>query len=408
MERLRVGVIGLGGRGYGMLTGEFLRMEDVDITAVCDVYPDRCERAVAAVEAARGNTPFSTTNYHEVLDGGYCDAVYIATAWEFHAEISVAAMRAGVPCGVEVGGAYDLEECYAMVRAYEETQTPFMFMENCCYNKAELLVTSMARAGKFGTVVHCHGAYAHHLSDEITGGNVNRHYRLRNYMNRNCENYPTHELGPIAKLLNINRGNRMVSLVAMSSKSVGLEEYVNEHKDTIDPTLIGKKWAQGDIVTTIIKCAGGETITLKLDTTLPRFYNREFTVQGTKGLYEMGPNMVFLEGMKESFNTSWVYREYHNNAADFEEEFLPKIWKDMTEEQKKGGHGGMDALMLREFVNAVKDRKPMPIDVYDGASWMAITALSERSIALGGAPQEIPDFTHGNWLVREPKDVVEM
>ncbi len=325
MEKVRIGVIGLGGRGYGMLKGEILRMEDVDVTAVCDVYPDRCERAVKAVKEARGVAPFFTTNYHELLEGGYCDAVYIASAWEFHSEIAIAAMKAGVICGVEVGGAYSVEECFALVKAYEETKTPFMFMENCCYNREELLVTSMARAGKFGTIVHCHGAYSHHLCDEITGGNINRHYRLRNYMNRNCDNYPTHELGPIAKLLNINRGNRMLSLVSMSSKSVGLEEYVNDHKDTIDPTLIDKKWAQGDIVTTIIKCAGGETITLKLDTTLPRYYNREFTVQGTKGLYEMGPNMVFLEGMEEGWTPADIYKQRLNNAKDFEEEFLPKV-----------------------------------------------------------------------------------
>ncbi len=407
MDKIRLGVIGLGGRGWGMLRGEILKMDDVEVTAVCDLYPDRCDRAADAVEKKIGKRPFSTTNYHEVLEGGCCDAVYVASSWEYHIEICIAAMKAGIICGMEVGGSYNINECFDLVKTYEETKTPFMFMENCCYGKAELLATAMVRAGKLGTVVHCHGAYAHHLCDEITGGNVNRHYRLRNYMNRNCENYPTHELGPIAKLLNVNRGNRLVSLVSVASKSAGLEEYVNEHKDTIDPTLIGKKWKQGDIVTTVITCAGGETITLRLDTTLPRFYNREFNVHGTKGLYEMGANMFFLEGMEEGWTPSEIYKDRMNNANDYAD-YLPQVWKDITPEQIASGHGGMDAILLRQFADAIKSGSEMPLDVYDAAVWMCVTALSERSIALGGAPQEIPDFTNGKWLVREPKDVLPL
>lgn len=414
MEKVRMGVIGLGNRGFGMLKGELLRMPDVEITAVCDLYPDRCERAVNAVKEAYGNEsgkeirkePFSTTDYRELLSGGYCDAVYNATAWEYHTEISIAAMRAGVAVGVEVGGAYDIDECHALVEAYESTGTPFMLLENCCYDKSELLVTAMARAGRFGTIVHCAGAYAHDLRSEVAGGNVNRHYRLRNYINRCCENYPTHELGPIARLLNINRGNRMVSLVSVASKAAGMEEYIKEKNP--DKSLDGVRFKQGDIVTTIITCAGGETITLRLDTTLPRYYNREFTVRGTKGMYEQGTDMFFFEGMKEGFDPVAITRENMGNSKDYEAEFLPRIWREITEEQKKGGHGGMDSLELRAFVDALKTGAPMPIDVYDAASWMCITALSERSAALGGAPQSIPDFTGGKWLVRTPEDVTEL
>ncbi len=406
MEKVRMGVIGLGNRGYGMLKGELLRMPDVEITAVCDVYPDRCTRAVDAVKEAGKGEPFSTTDYREVLGSGRCDAVYIAAAWELHTEISIAAMRAGVAVGVEVGGAYDIAECHALVEAFEATGTPFMLLENCCYDKSELLVTAMARAGKFGTIVHCAGAYAHDLRAEVSGGNVNRHYRLRNYINRCCENYPTHELGPIARLLNINRGNRMVSLVSVASKAAGMEEYIKEKAP--DKALDGVKFRQGDIVTTVITCAGGETITLRLDTTLPRYYNREFTVRGTKGMYEQGMDMFFFDGMKEGFDPVAITRENMGNSKDYEAEFLPRIWREITEEQKKGGHGGMDSLELRAFVDALKAGKPMPIDVYDATSWMCVTALSERSIALGGMPQSVPDFTSGKWLIRKPEDVTEL
>lgn len=407
MKHIRFGVIGLSGRGHSVMKDNILKLDDVSVTAVCDLYTDRCERAVKTIEDITGKTPFSTTDYNELLGSGLCDAVYIATSWESHFEIAIAAMKAGVAVAVEVGGAYDLEECYELVRTYERTGTPFMLMENCCFNKDELLATSVARAGKFGTIVHCAGAYAHDLREEITGGNRNRHYRLRNYLNNNCENYPTHELGPIAKLLNINRGNRMVSLVSVASKAAGLEQYVSDRKDTIDPTLIGKKFAQGDIVTTIITCAGGETITLRLDTTLPRYYDREFTVRGTKGMYTQGCNIFYFDGEPEMFETLEFNKKNIDNAEKCAE-YMPKIWKDITPEQLAAGHGGMDYLEFVEFTNALREGKEMPIDVYDAAAWTCISALSARSIAMGGMPQAIPDFTEGKWLIREPRDVVEL
>ena len=70
----------------------------------------------------------------------------------------------------------------------------------------------------------------HDLRDEIAYGKENRHYRLRNYLSRNCENYPTHDLGPIAKILNINHGNRMLTLSSFASKSAGLHEFIMQNK----------------------------------------------------------------------------------------------------------------------------------------------------------------------------------
>ena len=265
----------------------------------------------------------------------------------------------------------------------------------------------MARRGLFGEIVHCHGAYAHYLADEVAKGEKIRHYRLRNYLTRNCENYPTHELGPIAKLLNINRGNRMLSLVSIASKAVGMEDYVAKRAEEF-PHLVGKRFRQGDIVNTLITCADGATISLRLDTTLPRSYSREFTVRGTRGLYEQNTHSVFLEGDKELFDPCAYYREAIGNAARFEAEYLPSVWREMTDEQRKIGHGGMDGIEFRVFVDCLKENKPMPIDVYDAAAWMSITALSEASVAAGGQVQAIPDFTGGMWTRRAPMDVIEL
>ena len=410
MKKIKFGIIGVGHRGAMMLKDNLVHFDEFEFVALCDVYEDRIEDAEKIIRENRPDAPeiLKTTNYKEVLASKNLDAVYVSSSWESHIEIAIAALRAGIAVACEVGGAYSLEECFALVRAYEETGTPFMLAENCCYDKSELLATAMARAGKFGRIVHCSGAYAHDLREEITHGNINRHYRLRNYTNRNCDNYPTHELGPIAKLLNINRGNRLVSLVSMASCACGLEEYVKDKKlEEKDPTLKDRRFKQGDIVTTIIKCAQGETITLTLDTTLPRSYDRAFTVRGTKGSYSMTTNTVYFDGMPELWSPVEYTQKNIDNAKEYEEEFLVPEWKNITEEDKQRGHGGMDGILFKKFIKNLQNGTPMDIDVYDAASWMCISCLSEKSIAEGGAPQEIPDFTGGKWLIREPRDVVE-
>ena len=401
MEKIKIGIIGLGKRGDS-LTDTIISCGDADIVAVCDVYQDRVDSTVEKIKKKTAIDAKGYADYCELLANSEVEAVFISCAWEGHAEIAVAAMNAGKITAMEVGGAYTVDECWQLVRTYERTRVPFMFMENCCYDKFELLTTALVRAGKLGTVVHCHGAYSHDLRDEILGGNVNRHYRLRNYMNRNCENYPTHELGPIAKILNINRGNRMLSLVSVASKGVGLHEFSKTDKSP-DPSLAGAEFKQGDIVTTIIKCSGGETITLTLDTTLPKYYSREFTVRGTKGLANQEADMIAIEG---ECNT----HEYWENCKNTEKysDYLHDMWKNITKEAIEAGHGGMDYLEFKAFFKAIREGGEMPIDVYDAAAWMCITALSEASVAQGGLPQVIPDFTSGKWLLREPRDVVEL
>ncbi len=404
MEKIRMGIIGFGCRGRDM-TNNLLGFEDVEITAVCDRYADRVENGVQLTKEKRGNTPFGTQDYKEVLSRDDVDAVYVATDWCMHFPIAIDAMNAGKAVALEVGGAYSVEDCWTLVDTYEKTKTPFMFMENCCYNRDELLATAIGRSGAFGRIVHLSGAYSHDLRNEVTRGKENRHYRLNEYLSRNCENYPTHELGPMAKVLNINRGNRMVSLVSVATSSFGMEEYVEKNKDNINPELIGADFKQGDIVNTIITCENGETMLLRLDTSLPRSYNREFTVRGTKGMYEQSSNSVFFDGQCEYWSGIEYIDNYKNSAEKFSN-LLPTQWRDITEEALAAGHGGMDYIELREFIDRLKSGEEMMCDVYDAASWMVITCLSEKSIKEGGAPQTIPDFTRGLYKTRPPMDVL--
>lgn len=403
-DKIKMSVAGLGARGSNLIKDVLCNRNDIEIVAVCDVYPDRVEKNIAVIKEKTGVSAVGYSDYNRMFAVAQPDAVLVSAAWEYHTEIAIAALKAGVAVAMEVGGCYSEEEMWQLVRAWEQTGTPFMFMENCCYDKAETLATNMARAGKFGEVVHCSGAYSHDLREEIAGGDKNRHYRLRNYLNRNCENYPTHELGPIAKLLKINAGNRFESLVSVASKSAGMEQYIENNKDKYHE-LVGKKFAQGDIVNTIITCAGGQTVLLRLDTTLPRFYERDFTVRGTKGFYSGNCNIAFIDGVDpDEFDTLKAYREMFNSGEKYSE-FLPDAWKNITPEQMSAGHGGMDWLEFEEFFTCLKECKPMPIDVYDAASLMIVSALSEQSISKGGAPVNFPDFTCGKWLVRQNKDV---
>lgn len=411
METINVGIVGLGCRGKGILESILLAMKDVHVIAVCDVYEDRVQAAVEVVSAAYdGEKPVGCTDYTELLKIPGLDAVLIFTAWDSHTEIAVASMKAGIPVASEVGCEYSLANCQKLVDTYEKTRTPYMFLENCCYGKEELMATSMARRGLFGEIVHCAGAYGHDLRSEVAWGIENRHYRFRNYQHRCCENYPTHELGPIARLLDINRGNRIVSVVSVASKAAGLRDYIKQEamEKEIPEYLRCARFAQGDVVSTMLRCAGGETILLRLDTTLPRFYSRDFTVRGTKGMYEQATNSIFLDGIhkEQYFNPVQSYQEFINNAVEYEEEYLPKIWRGITPEAEAAGHGGMDYFVYRAFIDAVRNKTPMPIDVYDAASWMAVSVLSEASIQQGGAVQMMPDFTGGRWQQRKREDVV--
>ena len=402
-EKVRIGVVGLGQRGflademYPGLIHVLAKMEDVELTVVCDEYEDRVTRVQKTMKEEYGITLDGTTDYRSLIVRPDVDVVAVFCAWEMHVPIAVEAMRAGKGVVLEVGGAYSVHQCWELVKTQERTGMPFMFLENCCFGRRELMVLNMVELGVLGKIVHCSGGYHHDLRDEIAFGRENRHYRLRNYLSRNCENYPTHELGPIAKVLGINNGNRMVSLTATASKAAGLHEYVLKNKSD-DEFLCNAQVNQGDIVTTVIKCANGETIVLTLDTTLPRFYSRGFTVRGTQGLYEEATDSVFLDNGEDSkFDWSWRANKV-GNAAEYTEKYEHPIWKVYLEEGVQGGHDGMDYLEFKVFFDALRNDKPMPVDVYDAASWMVITALSEVSIANGSAPVEIPDFTEGKWL----------
>lgn len=398
-SKFKIGYIGYGNRGSGgALLSQFLKMDDVDVVAVCDLVLERQQAAAEKVKDKRGYTPVMTDNYKDLLEMEL-DAVINGASWESHINIAIDCMNAGIPIAVEVGGAYSVDEVWELVKTYERTKVPCMMLTNVRYMKKEMALVNMARQGIFGKIVHCDGGYCHDLRKSMVFKN---YYRLPNYMLRNADTYPCHALGPILSILDINRGNKMVSLSSVASCSAGLHNFIKSECESNHP-LADYNFAQGDIVTTTIKCARGETITLRLDTTLPRPYSRRFEIHGTKGMFAEDGNYVYLHDEHKDMHERPL--ELYNNADEYIEKYNHHIWsaKNVTKGTMfASGHGGSDGMVCRAFIESVRDGLPMPTDIYDTAILMCITALSEQSVAMGGAPVAIPDFTKGAYITRTP------
>ena len=405
MKTFHVGVIGLGNRGAWWVSEMLATLEYIHIAGLCDVYEDRVQSAKAQLlKKGRPAPAVLTTDYKALIDAPEVEVVLVFSSWANHYDAAIRALRAKKPVAIEVGGAYSVAECETLVKTQEETGTPFMLLENCCYGEYELMALNMARHGVFGEIVHCAGGYMHDLRDEIARGNETRHYRFHEYLTRNTENYPTHEIGPIAKLLNIGNGNRFVSLVSVASRAAGLHAYIDAHDD------LRKRYAetvfqQGDIVNTVLTCADGTTVAIALDTSLPRYYSRGLTVRGTKGMYEEATQSVLLDS--ETYpGAEWDWSSQFCNRERFLEQWRHPIWQRYRGDGvKEQGHGGMDFLVIDAFFEALDKGLPMPIDVYDAATWMAITVLSAQSIAQGSVPVAFPDFTGGRWKTKKAEPV---
>ncbi len=403
-ERIvKIGLIGLGARTEVLLVSLFA-IGGVEISAVCDLS----EKAIAKIKtifAANGKIPPDVyKDYRELLQRSDIEAVMIPTSWNAHLPIASETMKAGKYAAIEVGGALSTEELWQLVHASEQTGSPCMMLENCCYARNELMILNMVRQGLFGELIHCAGGYEHDLRDSIAVNVESGFERSLHNRYRNCDLYPTHELGPIAKILDINRGNRFLSLTSTASKSRGNSLFAQEHygHGTKYGDIVFNK---GDVVTTVIKCAGGETITLTHSISLSRPYSRNGRVQGTKGIWSEDANGIYIDGVSPSIEeidpAGNPYTIHKWDAVEsFYEKYDHHIWREYKD-KTVGGHGGMDCLAIMAFLDAVRNN----IDVYDCAAWMSISCLSEQSIALGSMPVAFPDFTNGKWIKREAAPV---
>ncbi len=423
-NKVRIGLIGVGLRGQGHLA-LMLQRSDVEVIALADPNPTMmaaARKAVlesgkkAAVEYGNGNY-----DYRNLLQRSDIDAVIISTPWEWHAPQVIDSIKAGKIPGVEVCGAIQLQDCWDMVNASEQYGVPVMVLENVCYRRDILAVYNMVRKGLFGELLHLQGGYQHDLrgvkfNDGVTPYNSGVEFgakgfseaawRTEHSRTRNGDLYPTHGLGPLAMMIDVNRGNRLTRLSSVATKAKGLRKYIINHPKGGENHPNAKvDFKLGDIITTTIQTENGETILLTHDTNSPRPYNIGFRVQGTEGLWQdtksgqFNAGLLYIEGKSEKSH-QW------DNPEKWLKEYDHPLWEKYESAAEGAGHGGMDFFVDNAFIECIKRGVDFPMDVYDLATWYAITPLSEKSIAENGQVQTIPDFTRGKWQNRKPDFVM--
>jgi predicted dehydrogenase len=392
-ERVRLGIIGVGGRGTSLL-GELLGVENVDIKAICDVVPEKVAHAQKLVTDKGQPEPKAFTKGDwdfKNLTQLDLDIVYIATPWDWHVPMAVETMKNGKHAAVEVPACTTLEECWKLVDTSEATRKHCVILENCCYGESEMMVMGMVRDGVFGEITHGEAAYLHDLRGILTANEGEGLWRRFPHMKLDGNLYPTHGLGPVAHYMDIHRGDRFDYMVSVSSREASLSEYVKANFPDAD-SKHKEKYVCGDINTSIIKTVKGRTIMLQHDVVNPRPYSRLNSIQGTKGMFADYPARVFIDGPK---------KEEWESMDAFREKYQHPLWKKAGElARKMGGHGGMDYIENYRLMDCIKRGLVPDIDVYDAAAWSAPTPLSLTSVAQKGSSQKFPDFTRGKWNIR--------
>jgi predicted dehydrogenase len=407
--KVRLGYIGVGARGMSHISAALLR-DDTEIVAICDIQ-ERSLNICRSAISKKGRTPAKEYTggldaYKKLLEHKDIDAVIIATPWQFHHIQAVDSMLAGKHVGCEVIAGLSVKEHWDIVNTSEKTGMKYSTLENVCYRRDVLAVLNMVRQGVFGEMLHAEGGYQHDLRNvffnngkQIYGGGVEfgpnalseAQWRTQFNIDQDGDLYPTHGAGPVMQYFDINRGNRFTNLVSFSSKARGLATYVEKESPGHPNAKINYK--NGDITQTMMNCANGETVMLTHDTHLPRPYSLGFRVQGTKGLWMDLNRSIHVEGVSKAH--AW------DEAKIWFDKYDHPLWKKYEKKALGAGHGGMDWFVFNGFIEAIKQKKTPPIDVYDSVTMSVILPLSTKSLKEGNKPQEFPDFTRGKWKSRK-------
>lgn len=401
IDTVRIGFVGLGSRGPGAVN-RMSKIDGVEIKALCDVRPERAEKVKKSLESTKHRPELYTkgeNDWKKMFERNDLDLIYITTPWSLHTPMAVYAMEHGKHAVSEVPAAVTIDECWQLVETSEKTKKHCMMLENCCYDFFELLTLNMARQGYFGEIVHTEGAYIHHLLDSnFDKDGYYDMWRLKENF-RNGSLYPTHGLGPIAQVLNVNRGDRMDYLVSVSSNDFMMGKTAKElaAKDEFYKPYANKTF-RGNMNTTIIKTVNGKTMMVQHDVTSPRPYSRIHLVSGTKGTALKYPEPLISNG-----HEGWLNQE---EFKALEAKYAPPIVTRVGEMAKQiGGHGGMDFLMDWRLIDCLRNGIALDMDVYDAAAWSAVAPLTETSVANRGRSVDVPDFTNGSWKTNSPVDV---
>ena len=402
IDPVRIGFVGVGGMGSAHVRN-FLKIEGVEIKAVCDIVEEKVTRIQSWCEEAGRPRPDGYSrgdwDFQRLCGRDDIDLVFTATPWEWHVPVCLEALKAGKHAATEVPAAYTIDDCWALVETAEKSRRHCLMMENCCYDRPEMLCLNLVKKGLLGEVFHAQAGYLHDLRGVKFSGAGESLWRPQHSVKRNGNLYPTHGLGPVSQCLDINRGDRFDYLVSMSSKSMGLNLYCAA-KFGPDSPQARQKYALGDVNVSLIRTVNGKVITLYHDTSSPRPYSRIHIVQGTRGLFEKYPDRVYIEGRSPA--DEWEVLDSYYIEHDH------PVWKRLEEQSKGAGHGGMDFIEDFRLIEALRGGRPLDLDVYDAASWSVVTPLSEKSVAQRGEPADFPDFTRGGWKTPRPLHVMDV
>lgn len=402
IETVRVGFIGIGARGRGAVS-RMSQIDNVKIVALCDELPERVQIGVESIKTP-GHSPAlysgKEDSWKELCRRDDLDLIYITTPWALHAPMAIYAMKHGKHTAVEIPAATTVKDCWRLVETSEQTKKHCVMLENCCYDFFELLTLNLSRNGFFGEILHVEGAYIHEIGKRLFyRGKPGRSWRLQENMKRNGALYPTHGLGPVAQIMNINRGNKMDYLVSMSTDDFQMNNFAKElSKDEEYFRQFIDEPFRGNMNVTTIRTVKGQTIMLQHDVATPRPYSRLHLISGTRAIAQKYPLPAKIS-VAENPN-EWLTDEQFKKL---EEKYTPPIVKKIGKIAKQvGGHGGMDFLMDWRLIDCLRNGLPVDMDVYDAASWSVIAPLSEWSVANRSMPIDIPDFTNGAWLKNQP------
>lgn len=400
MDVVRIGFVGCGLQGTEHIKN-LLAIEGVELRAVCDIAPEKVANAQQLARAAGKPEPKGFTNgprdFERLCAEEDLDLVFTATPWEWHVPVMLAAMRNGKHAVTEVPMAQTVEDCWKLVETAEKQRKHCLMMENCCYDRPEMMVLHMLRKGLLGEAMHAEVGYQHDLRAIKFETKDEGLWRRAHATRLNANLYPTHGLGPAAQAMGVNRGDQFDYLVAMAGNSRGLQDFQREHLAEDDPRR-RERYVLGDVHTSLIRTRLGKTIYMVHDTNLPRPYARYNVFQGSKGIYMGFPPRFYVDGQEPAHR--------YKPLAEFAAEWDHPLWKADRVVNAKHGHGGMDFLEDLRLIECLRQGTPTDFDVYDAAAWSAMVELTGKSAASRSKPVDIPDFTRGKWKSRPPLGII--
>lgn len=410
MTTVRVGFVGLGMRGPGAVN-RFAHIPGVQIVALCDFEEARAENCQQFLRK-QGLPPAAIYSgekgYEELCKRPDIDLVYVATDWDHHFPVAKCAMENGKHTAIEVPSVMNLDQCWQLINLSETTRKHCMILENCCYDYYEMNALNMAQNGVFGEIIRGSGAYIHDLTafwnyywKNPNGTDKDKlGWRLKYNMENRGDVYATHGLGPVAQAMDIHRGDRFTTLVAMDTKSV--------HGKYLVEKQTGKtceNFRNGDQTTTLLRTANGKVIQIEHNVMNPQPYNRLYSLTGTKGYATKYPEEHFalsgdaLKGTDAPQVDNLNAHEFI--SADQQKALISKyyhpILKKYGEKGRDMGHGGMDFIMDSRLVYCLQNGLPLDMDVYDMAEWCCLAELGSISMDNNCASVAFPDFTRGEW-----------